>query len=189
MTRKSYSTTGTLRTELPRIETSFGPMAYWQSLQFGDYGRLSLGSFDCPYDGKNENTITVNRVEYSGDIGVYVQRDSKTLALDFNLHRKGDWRATPSDAAMRKIEAELLPLANELFPLPTVENISQAIFDEASREMYSAASSAIHKLSMRVYHDTRYRGHAEDVKAGVQAGLERAIEAARKETFETNTRY
>lgn len=49
MTRTDYSNTGSLRSEFPTIETSVGTMAYWRSLQFEAYGRVSLGGFEPPY--------------------------------------------------------------------------------------------------------------------------------------------
>lgn len=189
MERESYSTTGTLRSEFPSIETTFGTLAYWRSLQFGEYGSIILGGFEPPYtldSPGSDKTIAVNKVEYSGSISVYLGRD-KEMRLGFSsLHRSGDWRSQPTASAQTKLETELLPMAYELFPLPTEANIRQAIFDEMNRHAYSYASSGIHKASMQVYHDKRYVGFSEDIKAGILAGLDRAKESALSENFDVN---
>lgn len=186
MERTKYSTTGSLRTETPRIETPFGTLAYSQYLQFGDYGALDLGYFEPPYDGQPgaERTITVNNVEYQGSIYVYLGRD-KEMRLSFqSLHRVGDWRNPPTAAAQRKLERELLPLAKELFPVPTEANIRQAIFEAMERSAYSEASSVIHKTRSDVYRDSRYAGFSDDIRAGIVAGLDRAKVEVAKERFE-----
>ena len=186
MERQSYSTTGSLRTETPRIETTFGTLAYSQYLQFGDYGALDLGYFEPPYDGQSgaERTITVNKIEYAGSIYVYLGRD-KEMRLSFkSLHRNGDWRSQPTASAQTKLETELLPLARELFPIPTEANIRQAIFEEMDRELYSHASTAIYKISSNVYRDERYAGFSDDIKAGILAGLGRAKELAMADNFD-----
>ena len=188
MERQSYSTTGSLRTETPRIETTFGTLAYSQYLQFGEYGALDLGYFEPPYDGQSgaEKTITVNKIEYSGSIYVYLGRD-KQMRLSFkSLHRNGDWRSQPTASAQTKLESELLPLARELFPLPTEANIRQAIFEEMNREAYSHASTAIFKTRSNVYRDERYAGYSDDIKAGILAGFDRAKDEAAKESFDVS---
>lgn len=186
MERIGYSTTGTLRTTSPRIETSFGTMAYWQSLNFIEHGWTSLGGFEPPYDGQPgaDRTITVNRVEYSGSITVFLDRDGG-MRLDYSaFHPKGDWRGRVTDAAIKKLEAEFMPLARKHFPIPTRENIAEAVFSEASSSMYSHASTGIHKISGDTYHDARKDGYAEDIRAGVLDGLERVKDSAARETFE-----
>lgn len=186
MERTNYSTTGSLRSEMPKIETTFGTLAYWQSLQFGEYGAIQLGGFEPPYTPDSpgsDKTLEINKVEYSGSVYVYLNRSGE-MRLEFkSLHRNGDWRTGPTASAQTKLESELLPLAKDLFPIPTRENIAEAIFNEMNREAYSAATSAIHKVSMRVYHDNRYTDYADDIRAGVLAGLDRAKEAALSETF------
>ena len=188
MARTSYSTTGSLRTETPRIETTFGTLAYSQYLQFGEYGALDLGSFEPPYDGQSgaEKTITVNKVEYHGTIYVYLDRD-KEMRLSFrNLHRAGDWRSQPTESAQTKLENELLPMARELFPVPTEANIRQAIFEEMNRSAYSHASTAIFKTRSDVYRDARYAGYSDDIRAGILAGFDRAKDEALAERFDVN---
>ena len=188
MTRTEYSTTGTLRTESPRIETTFGTMAYWQSLQFGEYGSIHLGGFEPPYDGQPgaDRHITVNKVDYSGSIGVYLGRDG-AMRLSFDsLHRVGDWRTAVTASAMTKLENELLPMAKEFFPLPTEANIRQAIFNEMRNRAHSHASSAIHKVRTDVYRDERYKGYSDDIKAGILAGLDQTKDEAQAEHFEVN---
>jgi hypothetical protein len=192
MERKEYSTTGTLRSEFPTLETTFGTLAHWQSLQFGEYGAIQLGGFEPPYTPESpgsDKSITINNVEYSGSVHVYLDR-SGAMRLDFkSLHRAGDWRNGPTASAQTKLETELLPLAKELFPIPTRENIAAAIFQEMNRESFSYASSGVHKVSMRVYHDSRYADYADDIRAGIVAGLDRAKDEALKESFNVNTRY
>lgn len=186
--RVDYSTTGHSRLEFPKIETIFGTLSYWLSLSFGDYGRTFLGGFEPPYTGISgaRETLTVNRVEYEGSIGVYLSR-AGALDLDFSmLHRVGDWRARISDAAMRKLEAELMPRARELFPMPTPENYANYVFESADRQAYSGASSAIHSHRVSVYHDERYKGYSDDIRAGMESGLQRAIESLKTERFETS---
>ena len=183
-----YSTTGTLRTQSPRIETPFGRMAYWQSISFLDYGHVMLGGFEPPYDGRlgADSTITVNRVEYDGSVTVYLRRDGD-IALDFSaLHKRGDWRSTVSDAAQRKLEEFLLPLAKELFPIPTPANIASHVRQEASRAIHNAAMSRISKLSSDVYRDGRYKGHSEAIRAGILDALREVEAELTRETFEVN---
>lgn len=189
MTRETYGNTGTLRSELPRIDTPFGQLSHYQSLTLGEYGRLDLGSFDCPYDGKEFSEIEVNKVQYSGSIGVYLQRDGKSLALDFNLRRGNDWRTSVTSAARTKLEAYLLPIARELFPLPTEENIAATVYELMRREISSAANSKLHSLRVDIYHDKRYAGFQDDIRAGLAAGLESVIAEVASERFEVNTRY
>lgn len=86
-------------------------------------------------------------------------------------------------SAQIKLEAEFLPLARELFPMPTRENFAAAIYRDAEREIYSHATSGIHKISMETHHDQRRDGFSEDIRAGVLAGLERAKDAVARETF------
>ena len=177
-----------LRSEFPRIETPFGEMAYFKSLQFLDYGHTQLGGFEPPYDGQPgaDRTITVNRVPYSGSITVYLRRDA-SMALDFSsLHPYNQYRETPSDAARRKLEAHFLPLAKELFQLPSMENIAAAIHNDVARNVKSAVSSYVHTLSSTVWHDARYNGFADVIKDGLKDGLTRAAEAVTKETFQSS---
>lgn len=193
MDRIEYNDTGAaLRSEFPTIETSVGTMAYWKSLQLAEHGRLTLGGFEPPYTPDSpgsDKSITVNNVAYEGSIHVVIRRDG-ALSLDFSgMHRKGDWRSSVTAAAQTKLENEFLPLARELFPLPTPENIAAAIYRDAASSAYSAASSGVHKLSSEAWHDSRMKGHAEAIRAGVLAGLDKAKEGVAKETFETNTRY
>ena len=176
--RVPYSTTGTLRTELPTLETPFGVLAYRQSLQFGQYGRISLGAFDGVYTGKGERPYTVNGVDYKGDIEVYVSRDGE-LALSFrDVRRVNDSSSQSTPAADRKLGEYLLPIARELFPLPTEENMHEMIFQEMRRELKSRVSSALHTVSTDVYFDTRYAGYEQDVKDGWIAGLQEATAEA-----------
>lgn len=186
MTRTEYSNTPGLRSEFPTIETSVGTMAYWQSLQLADHGYVTLGGFEPPYSPDSpgsDKTIVVNNVAYEGSMTVVIRRDG-SLGIWFDgMHRKGDWRSNVTAAAQTKLEKEFLPLACELFPLPTAENYAAAIYRDAEREIYSHASSGLHKLSMTTYHDSRMEGHAEDIRAGVLAGLDRAKDAVARETF------
>lgn len=181
---ENYCTTGGLRTETPRIETPFGTMAYSRHISFKEYGQIELGYFETPYDGtpsNKETTIEVNRVPYSGTIYVYLRRDG-SMALEFrHLHPRGSYIATPSEAAERKLEKFFLPLAAELFPIPTRAHMEHAIYTSISRELYSGASSTIHKTSSDVYRDARYSGYADVIRAGALDGLRRAMDAATSE--------
>jgi hypothetical protein len=190
MQLENYSTTGSLRREFPKIETTLGEMSYWRSITFGEHGWTYLGGFERPYvSGQHDKTFTVNNVEYEGSISVFLRRDSE-MSLEFSsVHRVEDWRSSLSDAAMRKIEKEFLPLAKELFPLPTTEHYAHYVQQEADREAYSAISSALHSLSVKVYHDKRYAGYAEALKDGFRAGMERALPNIDRESFSVDTRY
>lgn len=183
---ENYCTTGGLRTETPRIETPFGTMAYSRHISFREYGQIELGYFETPYDGSPANTqatIDVNRVPYSGTVYVYLNR-AGAIALDFSsLHPRGEWRSTPSDAARAKMEKFFLPLAGELFPIPTRAHMEHAIYSTISRELYSGASSALHKTSSDVYRDSRYSGYADVIRAGALDGLQRAMTAATTERW------
>lgn len=190
MQLENYSNTGTKRTEFPTIETSVGTMAYWRSISFGEHGWTYLGGFEKPYVyAEKEKTFTVNNVEYEGSIQVFIRRDGE-LSLEFSsVHRVGNWRTSLSDAAMRKLEAEFLPLAKELFPIPSTAHYAHYIQQEADREAYSAISSALHQLSGRVYRDKRYAGYAQALKDGFLAGMYRSIPNVESENFSVDTRY
>lgn len=189
---ENYSTTGTLRSEFPTIETTVGTMAYWRSLRFGDYGWTYLGGFEPPYNGKPGEAnqfFTVNGVEYSGEIRVFLNRQGNHSLEYSSVNRVGDWRKALTDSAMKKIEAEFLPLALELFPIPTTEHIAFTVHSEASSEARSAITSALHSLSVKVYHDKRYEGFQQALKDGFLAGMESAITNVTSESFSVNTRY
>jgi hypothetical protein len=190
MTRTDYSTTGHSRLEFPKIETIFGTLAYWLSLQFGEHGWTYLGGFEPPYtgvSGRARETLTVNNVEYEGSIQVFLARDNDMRLSFSSLHRVDNWRAGVTPAAIAKLERELMPVARKLFPMPTPENYANYVFESADRQAYSGASSAIHSHRVSVYRDERYKGYSDDIRAGMESGLQRAIESLKTERFETSS--